>query len=195
MNFNFKGKIMVKRIAATLLCTSALASGVVASNYDSSSLVGLELGGSGVNIEKTGGSYSHTLGLGNIGLKLGAESENYRIFINARYYHSNAFESFLTYGGELQYLINIHQNANIFVGVGTGIADVQRTKYGVRRELTDQYISGDLGVNIHLGEQFDLELGARMMRIDAESTNSTVTFNYNDLFTGYGSLIYKFHMD
>jgi opacity protein-like surface antigen len=166
-----------------------------AEDYSYNSLLGIEAGGSMITLEETTGTYSSELSLGNIGIKVGAESEQFRVFLGTRYYNSSAFDYIFTYGADLQYLVNITDDVNIFLGAGIGKAEIKHEKNSVTREVSEDYISGDLGINIHLDQQFDLELGARMMNIDAENTQNGATYRYNEIYTGYGSLIYKFSIE
>lgn len=159
------------------------------------SLIGIEGGGTIFNVDKnTGASKDYTLA--NVGLKLGAQSDDYRAFLSMRYYDNSTFTSMVTYGGELQYLLNVSSMANFFLGVNAGIVDLKmKDSDNIERKTSHGYIGGDAGFNVHVGESLDVELGVRLINIDAQNVQSNGTYQYNNLITGYGSLIYRFHMN
>jgi len=171
---------------------------------ESYSLVGIEGGFSGVASEvtdKTSNPNTYTQdksSMGNFGLKVGAESKNYRIFLNGRYYSADAqYDSLATYGVDLQYKFNFSSAFNIFVGAGAGMANV---KFNVpteafTRTISDPYYSGDIGINVHINESFDFELGGRYMSLEAVNSKSNVDYTFNNIVTGYASIIYKYQLD
>ena len=89
--------------------------------------------------------------------------------------------------------------ANFFIGVNGGLMNLKFTPSNETssRTISDPYFGGDAGFNIHVSDSVDFELGARVMDVQAKNTNATnnVTYNFNDVITGYGSLIYKFKMN
>ena len=195
-----------KKRASTVLVAGVigLMSTTVLSANENSSLVGLEGGFSSVASEvtdraSTPNTYSQDKSsMGNIGLKVGAEATSYRVFLNGRYYFAGGeYDSLATYGVDLQYKFNVSQKFNIFIGAGIGMANAKFNVSGepFTRTISDPYYSGDLGVNVHLNERFDLELGARYMSLEALNSKSDVDYNFNDIMTGYASVIYKFQLD
>jgi hypothetical protein len=72
------------------------------------------------------------------------------------------------------------------------------------RTISDPYFGGDVGFNYHLNKTYDLEIGARVMATDAKNTQTinyptsgarNVTYTFDNLVTGYASIIVKFQMD
>jgi len=182
----------------------ALATTSMLNAAESSSLIGLEGGYSSVASEVTDRAATPNRytqdksAMGNLGVKIGAEGKNYRVFVGGRYYFTDAkYDSLTTYGVDLQYKFNFSSAFDVFVGAGIGMANA---KFNVpteafTRTISDPYYSGDVGVNIHMNESFDLELGARYLSLEALNSKSNVDYNFNNIMTGYASLIYKFQLD
>ncbi|WP_428738617.1 hypothetical protein [Sulfurimonas sp.] len=181
-----KNKLYTLLLVASLGATASLAD---------ESLIGIEGGGSTFNVDKnTGASKDYTLA--NVGLKIGAQSDDYRAFLSVRYYDNSTFTSMVTYGGELQYLLNVSSMANFFLGVNAGVVDLKmKDADSIERKVSHGYIGGDAGFNVHVGDNLDVEIGARIINVDAQNVQTNGTYQYNNLITGYGSLIYKFHMN
>jgi len=131
------------------------------------------------------------------GIKIGAQSDEFRIFLSANYYDSSDsnYNYVTTYGAELDYLIKPSSTFDIFLGVNVGIASLEQIDDdNVKRTSNDMYYGGSAGVNYHLNNSFDLELGARVLLLDISNTKNDVTYTYNTIISGYASVIYKFHM-
>lgn len=190
-----------KKIAFSM---AAVALSSVLNAAQTSSLVAVEGGYSSVASEVTDSSVTPNTyaqdksSMGNAGLKIGAEGDNYRVFAGGRYYFAGGeYDSLTSYGVDLQYKFNFFKGFNMFVGGGVGMVNA---KFNVpteafTRTISDPYYSGDFGVNIHLNENFDLELGAKYMVLNASNVKSDVDYTFNDITTGYTSLIYKFQLD
>jgi len=168
---------------------------------DTFSLVGLEGSYSsldyenGTRTDNTQGSES----LGGLGLKIGAESKDFRIFLGAHYFvdSESKYDYIVTYGAALQYKFNVLQIANIFVGINGGIANMKFRTDGedFSRTLQEPYVGGDIGTNIHFGRSIDFEVGARIMSIQGDNTINSVTYHVGSIVSGYGTLIFKWQMD
>ena len=186
-------------LTLSLLALPAFAGGIIHEN-DTYSLVGLEGGYSSLDSEKnTLGSSAVTTKyrLPNLGLKIGAQTEHYRVFLNARYYSNSDFDYMTTYGVELQYMFNFSSFANLYLGGGIGQYNMRFLPTGeaTSRTLSNTYVSGDMGLNFHVLDNVDIEMGARVMSLGAENTISNVTYKFDTLLTAYGSIIFKFKMD
>jgi len=192
-------KKLSKVIIATLIVASSLMAGASEKFSDSTySLVGIEGGYSSLDVDKTTGTSSSLIkyGLYNAGLKIGAQTDDYRVFLSARYYSNDAFDYLTTYGAELQYLLNVTSFANLFFGAGLGIANIRFVPLGeATRTLSDIYMSGDVGMNMHLGNATDLELGMKFLSLDMSNTISGVTYTFDSMITAYASIIFKFKVD
>jgi hypothetical protein len=197
--------MIVSKFKSFLLASALLSSVATAENlkYDTYtySLVGIEGGYSSLDYEN-GTRTDNTQGsvdLGHAGLKLGAETEDFRAFLSARYFFDsgNEYDYLVTYGGSLQYKFNLAKALNIFIGVNGGLANMKfrATTESFSRTLQEPYIGGDIGTNIHLGEYADLELGARIMSIQADNTIENVTYHVGSIVNGYASIIFKWQMD
>ncbi|WP_434580305.1 porin family protein [Sulfurimonas sp. NW15] len=184
---------MKKRVKKIILALSLVSCAAMAD--DTQSLVGLEGGYSSVSYEQNTPYNNDTYKLGSAGVKVGAQNENYRIFAGARYYNSKNFDYMTTFGVELQYLINVSPAVNCFIGLNAGIVNIGFTRNNFSRTISDNYYGGDLGLNFHIAESMDLELGLRVMDIEAENTQNNITYKFNTLVSGYGSIIYKFKMN
>ena len=168
--------------------------------YDTYSLVGIEGGYSSLDIERSDTvlpASQKKYNLPHVGLKIGAQTEHYRVFLNACYYSNSDFDYMTTYGGEIQYMFNIASSANIYMGVGAGVANMRFLPAGEpnTRTLSEPYFSGDIGTNIHITDSSDIELGGRFMSMSATNTINNITYKFDNLITGYVSYIFKFKMD
>jgi len=196
-------KYLKRRVSSGLL-VGLIASATLLSANDSASLVGIEGGYSGVTSEitervETPNRYTQDMSrMENVGVKIGAEGENYRVFLGARYYLTDSkYDSLATYGVDFQYKFNVSSVFNIFVGVGTGLATAKFNLPGepFSRTIFDPYYSGDVGVNFHLAQSVDFELGARYLSLEALNSKSDVDYNFSNIMTGYASVIIKWQMD
>ena len=198
---------MKNRVSKVLLSTFLVVSSLIAealprsySFDDTYSLIGLEGGYSSLDVEKKvvgNPSNIKKYKMSHGGVKIGAQTDNYRIFLSGRYYSADDFDYATTYGVELQYLLNVTSFANIYLGAGTGIINMRFAPVGEAssRTISDPYISGDAGMNIHLGKTADLEFGARIMSLDATNTIGNTTYTFDNMITGYASIIFKYKMD
>lgn len=140
-------------------------------------------------------------GIGSYGLKIGAQSENYRVFLSARHYDTSGnLDRLNTYGGELQYLFNFHKKANFFIGANGGIADIRigaqttGSTFPAAKKQTPYY-GVDAGFNVHASELIDVELGYRYSKIKDNITQGNYTYSVDNLSAFYGSVIIKWEMD
>ena len=196
-----KKKLTTAFIGATLvMAASAMATESTDEfAFVSKSLVGIEGGYTTFDVERNEPGQSadvKTYDQGEVGLKIGAQGENYRAFLSARYYDVSGYDYFVTYGAELQYMFNFSKMANFFIGANFGMMDGRfDVNEAETRTISDPYYGGDAGFNIHLNKTYDLELGARFMASDAENTKNSITYQFDHLVTGYASLIVKFDID
>jgi len=189
-----------KLIVVSAIITAPLMAGSSEYLYDTYSLVGIEGGYSSLDVERSdtiSPASQKKYNLPHIGLKIGAQTEHYRVFLNARYYSDSDFDYMTTYGGEIQYMFNAFDSANIYMGVGAGVANIRFLPAGEpnTRTLSEPYFSGDVGTNIHLTKSSDLEIGGRFMSMSATNTINNITYKFDNLITGYVSYIFKFKMD
>ncbi|WP_324171290.1 outer membrane beta-barrel protein [Sulfurimonas sp.] len=198
-------KTLSKLAVATILVASSLSAAPADNSkyrFNTNSLIGLEGTYSNFDYERVkigDATVREKVSLKGGGLKIGAESNNYRFFLSARMYDAGEFEYARTYGVELQYLFNFSNFANMYLGVNFGKADMKfvDTKNGHNNTVTidDTYLGGDVGFNVHLGKQVDWEIGARFMRLNTSKTDAGATYNLDHIVTGYTSIIFKYQMD
>ena len=196
MNNRFKNLT----IASTLFIATLL-SAENSYEFQTKSLVAVE-GGFGSMGYEDGTPTNNVQGsarLSNIGLKMGAETRDFRILLSGRYYFdsSNKYDYLTTAGAELQYLFNVSKHLNLYMGVNGGISNL---KFRVptetfSRSITAPYMGVDLGTNLHLGKSVDLELGGRVIRINDDSVQNGITYHIGNVVSAYGSLIFKWQMD
>jgi hypothetical protein len=176
-------KHLTKIVLATLMAAAPLA----ASDeylYNTNSLFALEGGFGGLNAASAGGAGLGSPSFGSFGLKIGAESKSYRIFFNGNYNAVEDFDYAYTYGVAVQYKFNFTEIANFYLGVNGGYANMQ-TNAGT--SISDPYFGGDAGFNIHASKLIDVELGARMLKVNNDLVDNMVN--------GYASVIFKYQMD
>ena len=193
-----KNKMKTIILGVALTATSLFA-GSADYKLNAMSLVGIEGGGSSIDYTYGSANGPQTTTVANLGLKIGAETEDFRVFLSTRYLYdtSNSYDYILTYGGELQYKFNAFEIANFFIGVNGGMANIRfspsdGTEY---RTLTSPYIGGDIGTNIHLGKTTDLELGGRFINIDDTNTINSIDYNIRTIASVYASIIFKWQMN
>ena len=195
---NSKIKLLCLGVALIASVTSAKE---VEYDADTFSLVGIEAGYGSVDYEygvKTKNIQDDT-SLSHIGLKLGAESKDYRVFLSGKYFSdsNSRFDYVTTYGAELQYKFNAAKFLNFFIGVNGGLANLKfrLPSESFSRTLKEPYFGGDIGTNIHLGKVVDLEFGGRVIAINGVNTISGTSVQVGNIISGYGSLIFKWQMD
>ena len=170
-------KLLSKLIVSTLL----LGSSAFATDFSATPLIGLE--GSYGMLDANGDQ----IDMYGMGIKLGAKSEEYRLFLSARKFQIDGFDSASALGAEVQYLIPLSQSFDIFLGGNVGQMGM---KLG-NREMSTMYYGGDAGVTVALSSLIDLELGGRLMYMDYTHTLNSVTYNVDSLVQGYASIIFK----
>jgi hypothetical protein len=198
---------MMKKSIKILVATLFVASSLVAESIDdseyrfnTSSLIGFEAGYSAFDYERTTSGVTDekkTVNFNHGGIKIGAESSNYRLFLSARAFDGGDFDYARAYGVELQYLLNFSKMANVFFGVNIGKVDMRfaDTSNNKSVKLSDTYMGGDVGLNVHLGKSVDLEIGTRLMSLNASATDGAVKYDFDNIVTGYASIIFKYQMD
>ena len=167
------------------------------------SLVGVEVGYGNINsdtTDTTAATYlSNDTKFASVGLKIGAESEHYRITLGARYEKDDdsVFDYITNYEVEGDYLFNFSKMANFFIGAHAGWAYMKFTMPGelYSRTISDPYYGGNLGFNIHATKSVDLELGSRISLLDAANIKDGVEYKFNNQTMGYFSVIFKYNMD
>ena len=191
---------MKKIVSAVLLLSSVYASAgenYFQNEWDAKGLIGLEaaLGTTQVKLTEdspAGGQHvleSKKKSTFAGGVKLGGESEHYRLFLSGRYHGVKDFDSVLTAGAELQYLIRAGEHFNIFMGVNGGQLQSKITDGTTQYTYDSSYVGGDAGVNIDVFENFGIELGARGFKTLADSSEKGgISF----IVEGYASLVFKF---
>lgn len=203
---------MIKiRLKSVVLGLALTASTLVAGNmsdyeFQTNSLVGIEGGYNALGYEY--GTLSNNsisrVWLGHGGLKIGAETKDFRVFLSGRYHYdsSSSYDYIVTYGAEIQYKFNVSKLFNIYMGANGGIANLAFRANGENftRTISDPYLGGDLGANIHLGKSVDWEIGGRVMSIQADnikadSTGTVKTYRVNQIVSVYTSIIFKWQMD
>jgi hypothetical protein len=160
-------------------------------------IIGLEAGQSNLDykkIESGVATYEDTVELNHIGLKLGTETTNYRIFLSSRIFDSDQFDYARTYGMELQYLFNLSNRVNMFLGVNAGTIDMEFEDNTNTITLDNTYYGGDIGFNLHLSDGIDFEIGARIMSLNSSENNddNTARYDFDNIITSYASIILKF---
>ena len=192
-----KNRLGKALVAAAMLSSAAMADTVIYPDY---SLIGIEGGMTSINSDVDTATMSDSVNktVQNIGIKIGAESYNYRIFLTADYYSNpdSSYDYIGTYGGELDYLLNVSTKMNLYIGLNAGIANMKfkAPNETTKRLISNPYYGADAGLNFHASKLIDLEVGARLMMLDATNTKDNVTYTFNNFITGYASIIFKYEM-
>lgn len=191
-------KILSKlALISALVSTSLMAE--LSHNNDTYSLIGLE-GGYSVQRMETDASpaVKEDLSYNHIGIKIGSQSKNYRLFLSVKNHDISAYDGYLlTYGAEFQYLLNVSSFMNFYVGMNTGKGKLRfEDKSGLTREISRYYFGGDAGMNLHIGDSFDFEVGTRTIDLrNFDDTQNNITYTFDSMISGYASIIYKYQID
>lgn len=186
-------------VAAVMFSSAMMADTIIYPDY---SLIGIEGGATSINsdVDDHNANTSEAVNktVQNIGVKIGAESYNYRIFLTANYYTNpdSSYDYIGTFGGELDYLLNVSSKMNLYIGINGGIVNMKfiAPNETSKRLISDPYYGADAGLNFHATKLIDLELGARLMMLDATNTKNNVSYTFNNFVTGYASIIFKYEM-
>lgn len=180
-----------KIVLATMIAVAPLAADY---SFNTHSLFAIEGGATNAGVEQTGGVYSDKT-IANVGLKIGAQTENYRVFLSARYYDAENASTLNTYGAEVQYMFNFSKPVNFFIGANGGVANVKLALEGEASERASEvYYGADTGFNIHASELVDLEIGVRYMVLQEDIVSASGA-KIDDIATAYASVIIKWKMD
>jgi len=147
-------------------------------------LIGVEAGyiDTQYNTPGTAGKQTSELGTASIGLKVGAESRYYRVFVDGAYWDTDQYNKAAKLGASLQYLIHTNSELfNIFMGVNAGTINTNGD--------FDPYYGVDLGFNLDLTESFGIEVGARYCDVPSSTKNYVVT----KFAQGYVTALFKFN--
>lgn len=188
-------------VLSALVVTTSLSA--ASFTYKTNSLVGIEGSYSSFDVENDATPpVREKIDFSGVGLKIGAETDNYRLFLSLRNsFISGNYDYAYFYGGEVQYLMNFSSFANFFIGLNGGYSNLRFVdSLNESRDVDSTYLGGDLGFNIHLGPSVDIELGGRILKLsDATSSATTATgslnYDLDYIATGYASIIFKYSMD
>ena len=192
-----------KVVLATILATVPLMAGNY--SYETYSLFAIEGGMTSISADTTVANQVYGVEeaeIGNIGLKIGAQGNDFRAFLSARHYVADEFSRFDTLGGELQYMFNFSNFANFFLGANVGQAYVKfdSTTNNPSLETSSMYYGADSGFNFHITKMVDLELGGKYMVLDINedrlnSSSQNVNYSIDRMYSGYASVIFKWQMN
>ncbi len=189
-----------RRLKSFLILSTFLIAPLVANEYtyEAKSLVGIEVGVSNVSSEMLGSTDAVNKDTsGNIALKIGGQTRNYRIYLNARYYADSNFDYITTYGVEGQYIFNFTKNSDFFIGIEGGMlnAKIKLEGENISRTLADPYFGGGAGFGYDIGDNSYLELGSRILNVDAVNINNNKHYQLNNIISAYISFVIKYEMD
>ena len=168
---------VIKVVMATFLGCVPLFSNDEDYTYKSQSLFAVEGGYSFYNNNVTR-EFSDL----NFGLKVGAQSKNYRLFINANRDNASNGDNIYRGGLSVQHMFNFSSHANFFVGINAGLTSGGDLNTG---QEYPTYYGGDIGFNIYGEDNIDYEIAMRSMK----------TENFDTITAGYFSVIIKYQID
>lgn len=187
-------KIIFKIIISALVLSTSTFASIVES--DTKSLVAIEGSYNSFDVVNDA-SFSEKVIHGALGFKVGAQTDEYRIFISARNNFIPNYDNAYTMGAEVQYLMNYSSKANMFVGFNAGYLKFEfEDEASLRRKISTNYYGGDIGFNLHLSEVLDFEIGAKVIKLrDPSHLQSAVTYNFDNITSIYMSIIFKYDTD
>ena len=191
---------LLKVALSTVLMSGVAVASQSEYEVDTYSLVGIEGGYSSFDYERenAAGKVKRTTGdLTHGGIKIGAQSESYRIFLSARFFDMSDFDYARMYGIEGQYMFNFSKMANFYIGVNAGTTDMKLIdkKNDQTVKVYKPYYGGDAGFNVHFGDSVDWEIGARYLTVDKTIEQDGIKYSFDHIIMGYTSVIFKFKMD
>ncbi|MBN2815844.1 MAG: hypothetical protein JXQ67_04125 [Campylobacterales bacterium] len=190
-------RTLQKAVLATVLASApAMAAGYT---NTTESLFAVEGGMTHLTADVNQNGYSvQQESMGHFGLKLGAQGENYRVFVSGRYFLADKGNTIATGGVEAQYKFNFSEPVDFFIGANAGVAAMKigASDDGLLPSVSTQapYFGGDAGFNFHASELVDIELGAKYMHITETITQGTTVYDFNNMISGYASIIIKWQM-
>ena len=192
-------KNILKIIVAFLLVTSSSLLSASSFTYNTRSLVGIEGSYNYFDVENDAPvtPLRETMKYAGAGLKIGAQTDNYRLFLSARNNFIDGYDYAYSFGAEVQYLMNFSSVANFYLGASGGYMNLRFVDVlNASREVSSPYVGGDIGFNFHMGDALDLELGARVVKLsDTKHLQSGLTYNFDNITSAYMSIIFKYSMD
>ncbi|WP_193111379.1 outer membrane beta-barrel protein [Sulfurimonas paralvinellae] len=191
---------MKKRLTKIALAASLLSMPAVVGANEYTSLFAVEGGYNKVSADVTESGQMFSVQdskLGSAGLKLGAQGENFRVFLSARYYDAEDFSKLDTLGAEVEYLFHFSKPVSFFLSANAGKAfmKVGSKPYYASVSTNEYYYGGGAGFNVTVTDLIDVEVGARYIDLDSEVTQGTATYKFNSITSAYGSIIFKWQMD
>ena len=172
-----------KVLLSIAVMTTSLVAGDIDHSSTTNSLFAVEAGYSSADVESISGTGTSKENFANIGLKIGAEGESYRVFLGGSSYLVPDYSYMYMYGAAAQYKFNFMKKANFFIGANVGFADLKAT--AATDNTNTSYYGGDAGFNFHATKVVDLELGMRAVKL----------VDVDNMLTGYMSVIIKYQMD
>ncbi|NPA66753.1 MAG: porin family protein [Epsilonproteobacteria bacterium] len=174
--------------------------------FNTKSLIGFEGGYSTFNVDNNynaifpinGIDATESYDSGHLGLKIGAEGDDFRVFLSARnFFIGSDYDYFVTLGAEIDYKFNFSKVANFYIGANGGylFSKFQADNETWNRKIDGFYYGGQLGFNFHMSPKYDLEVGARIMDTDASNDTGAIKYTLDYIAEGYVSFIIKFDMD
>jgi len=195
-----KNKISKFILAVSFVGTSVMA-GSTPYSYDSHSLVGIEGSYNTYDVEHgTTPVVREKKRYGGVGFKIGAETDNVRLFLSVRNSFISSYTYAYTLGGELEYKFNFSKYANFFVG-GVGGMSYARFEDNLNetRNFSSPYVGGDAGFNFHLTKSVDFEVGGRVTKLlDSTDTSTSAgadDYIFDNTLSAYASIIFRYQMD
>jgi len=189
---------MKKILSLLLLLTLALQAETISelNDYKDTSLVAFEGGAAQMT---TTPENNNTFGYG--GFKIGAQSEEYRIFLSLRNYAIKDYDYANSYGLELDYLMPFNDTIGFFFGGCGGLMNLQYSSTEGSRTYASPYFGVESGFNLNVSEHIAFEIGARYLGINAKNTllntdkTTEVQHSIDSMLNAYASLIFRFTLD
>ena len=190
-----KNRLTKAALALSLLSMPALS---MADEYNS--LVAIEGGASNVSADTTVGGQMYDIQkskLGFGGLKVGAQGENFRVFLSGRYYNTDGFDKLNTLGAEVEYHFHFSKPVSFFVSANAGKAfmKVANTVNYPSVSQNTYYFGGGAGLNLTVSSLVDVSAGVRFMDLDNTLVQGTTSYKFNSITAAYASIVFKYQMD
>jgi hypothetical protein len=171
-------KELSKIIVSLVVVSLSLSADISDYTYKSTSLIGVE---GGYSLGSSSGA-QRDISDTNFGLKVGAQSKNYRVFIGLNRDNASTGENFFRAGVSVNYLFDLFDKANLFVGLNGGFTNGGDLNSGKEYPT---YYGGDIGIYVTQSRDIDYEFGIR----------SSKTENFETLKSAYVSLILKYEIE
>lgn len=195
---------MKKILLSTLLPLSLFATNEAALLKDSKdkSLIAFEGGYANIALNKTTTPNKDLSTQPLYGaFKIGAQSEHYRLYFSANYFHVKEYDYANSLGAEFHYLQPLNNTFGLFFGLNSSLINLRADSDEGKREFSTLAIGGDVGLDVDISKLITFQFATRYTPINVVNTrlNTTKTqeinYSLDSMLNLYMTLAFKFNLN